>query len=124
MVHPEWGHKEVIRLKDTTRLKGLQSEMVVALDITDSIYLLYSISECWVTSACDGVHEEYSPHYQGRAVDIRTHNVDPAKLATVQLAIQEALGPEFQVILEDKGGLNEHFHVQSGKGGPDSGAPQ
>ena len=114
----------MIRLKPGTKVKDLHSEMVLAIHIVDRIYEANGAFETWVTSALDGIHEDYSPHYLGRAVDFRTHNVDPTKLGGLQLAISEALGAEYQVLLEYKGLPNEHLHVQSDRGGASSGAPQ
>lgn len=71
----------------------------------------------YVTSANDGVHRDRSLHFENRAVDIRTgHLWAPGErwLSSVEAQqltaeIQRAVGPEFDVILED---VPPHIHLE------------
>lgn len=64
-----------------------------------------------VTSICDGAHSSNSLHYRdgkGRAVDFRTrHLPDQGTKEAITQAISEALGPEFDVVLE-----SDHIHCE------------
>jgi len=63
-----------------------------------------------VTSVIDGTHKRGSAHYAGRAVDLRVHNLqDPAK-ARSELA--QALGQDFDCILEAAGTPGAHLHLE------------
>lgn len=66
-----------------------------------------------ITSCIDGVHAKRSRHYELAALDFRSK--DFPDLATKQAwvaAMKAALGPDFDVILEHVGKLNEHFHLE------------
>jgi hypothetical protein len=67
---------------------------------------------CVVTSGRDGKHATNSLHYKDQALDFRTKHVPRARLNDLVSAIREALGPEFDVILESRGKENEHLHVE------------
>jgi hypothetical protein len=64
-----------------------------------------------ITSANDSIHSEKSLHYSGKALDFRTRDFTGDKHALIAL-IRASLGNEFDVLLEDEGGLNEHAHVE------------
>lgn len=67
--------------------------------------------DCIVTSIVDGRHSANSLHYRdgkGRAVDFRTrHLPDQETKEAITRAISDALGPEFDVVLE-----SDHVHVE------------
>jgi UDP-N-acetylenolpyruvoylglucosamine reductase len=60
-----------------------------------------------LTSANDGQHGFGSLHYAGLAVDVRTHHVTANDIEPLADTIREALGPQFDVVLEDT-----HIHVE------------
>lgn len=81
-----------------------------------------------ITSACDGVHGgPLDAHFKGEAFDIRTKSLsEPLRGEVLRLLLlelcdhAEALQPVsigyattlFYAQLEDRGGPNEHIHVQ------------
>lgn len=101
---------EKMVLKEGVHLADLQPQMVLAAVIVHSIYSR-SGCECVITSANDSAHSERSWHYKGRAFDFRTKNYKFDKGALRQ-EIKAALGEDFDVLLEDEGGANEHLHVE------------
>ena len=100
----------MIRWKDSCRFDDLRSVLVLAVLRADTIYLAEGVNECWITSVNDSTHMATSKHYDGRAVDLRTHNVpNPETVANI---LRGALGPQFTVLYEGAGTSNAHIHVQ------------
>lgn len=95
-----------MKLKPGVSAKGIQPEMALGLAICDSIYSKHGI-EMVVTAITDGRHSPGSLHYVGLAADLRTNNVPADKLKTLEVALQDALQAQFDVILE-----SDHFHIE------------
>lgn len=104
------GTKGVMKLKPGVKLKELQPQTVVAMLVVESIYLAHD-TEFVVTSCNDGKHKEDSFHYRGLAIDVRTRNYFEDKQA-LRDEIAQALGEEFDVILESVGTESEHIHIE------------
>ena len=51
--------------------------------------------ELVITSTSEGVHLDFSKHYQHKAIDKRYRNIDPQKVAE----FRELLGPGYDVIV-------------------------
>ncbi len=109
-----------MRLKESVSLKGIQPETVVGMMVADSVYSRLG-AELRITSATDGKHMKGSLHPKGKAFDCGTKGLLPSRLslptplpspAMLQVALQGALGPQWDVVLEDQGGENEHIHVE------------
>jgi hypothetical protein len=65
-----------------------------------------------ITSGNDSGHSKLSWHYEGRALDIRTHHLTlPQKTALIN-ALRAKLGPNYDIILESLGLANEHLHLE------------
>lgn len=65
-----------------------------------------------ITSGIDGKHRTDSLHYSGNAFDFRTNSVSRSDLHQLVHTIQDALGDNFDVLLEHEGRANEHLHVE------------
>lgn len=100
----------MLKLKPEVSLKHLMPQMVMAAIIVDDIYGNHGAS-CTITSGCDSKHGERTLHGQGGALDFRTKDYDDDKEA-LRDEIKAALGDEFDVVLEDLGGPNEHMHIE------------
>lgn len=99
-----------LQLKTGVRLADLSPQIVMAALVVSSIFEKYH-ALCTVTSANDSKHSAKSWHYKGRALDFRTKDFLGDKQA-LHREIQAALGTEFDVLLENLGGIQEHVHVE------------
>lgn len=59
-----------------------------------------------ITSLNDGKHMQGSKHYEGKAMDLRIWGLE-SKLEQVKKELQDALGKDFDVVLE-----GDHFHIE------------
>lgn len=66
-------------------------------------------SEATITSGREGTHSVGSEHYVGHALDWRTKHLPLAMAQTITATIKRALGPDFDVILEDN---PPHLHIE------------
>lgn len=99
-----------MKLKSDVDLRGVQPEAVMGMNIVESCYQDLGL-ELMVTSVKDGKHMATSLHYKGLAFDCRTKGL-PLILDDFVKKLREKLGPQFDVVLEDVGGENEHAHVE------------
>ena len=96
-----------MKIKKGVKLNGLGTEILLAIIIATSVYEAHGI-ELVITSATDSIHGYSSEHYKGDAVDIRTNTIKPeTKKSFITAQIAEALGDEFDVVLE-----SNHLHVE------------
>lgn len=101
----------------TVRFKGLQACMVPALLILKEEFDGLG-KDLWITSCNDGMHKGgpipggvRDPHYEGLALDIRSHDLGPGA-PVIAMKLKVRLDPEYDVLFEDQGKPNEHFHIQ------------
>lgn len=96
-----------MRIKPGVKLEGLRPEALLGAIVVDGVFRLRG-SECIVTSVKDGKHMVGSLHAKGRAFDCRTRQfVNQAMLPVIRGECEEALGEEFDVVLE-----KDHMHVE------------
>lgn len=104
----------MLKLKTGVNPKGVQPELLLAVQIVTQIYKEYGYDTV-ITSLFDGKHGAHTLHQRDgicRAVDFRTkhlHTIDKSLLVRM---IQEALGDSYDVLLEQEGAPNEHLHVE------------
>ncbi len=94
------------KLKPGVRLTGIRPEILFAL-MTDERAYNRAGHELVVTSCVDGKHGRASLHYSGAAVDLRTRDVPADLVQAIVAEIREALGADFDVVLEDT-----HLHIE------------
>lgn len=105
----------MIRLKEGVLLHNpnnpqqtISSVWAVGLPIIDSVFAKYG-SATVITSSFDGVHKPGSLHDVGRALDFRLWYVDAARWDGLTRSLEQALGPEFDVVLERE---KNHIHIE------------
>lgn len=118
-------------LKPGVSLWGLQPAASLATHVVDGVFsrLFGAFVETVITSGADGAHKEGSYHGTGEAFDVRTKSLVGHSKREVAKEVAVALGGsgaekgikpgtfaydggEFDVLLEDLGGPNEHLHVE------------
>lgn len=63
--------------------------------------------QAYITSACEGEHGPGSLHPHGYALDFRIRDIPNAKRPALAEAVSEALGDDYDVVLEPT-----HLHVE------------
>lgn len=101
-----------MRVKPGVKLLGIQAPTVVGMMIADGVYKSYANMDMTVTSVLDGTHKADSLHYKGLAFDARTKNMIGVNMHSLLMEIRTALGNEWDVIYENEGTENEHFHLE------------
>lgn len=94
-------------IKAGVDLRGLQPQMAVAYTIAAVVFWEQAGESCWITSATDSVHGANSLHPKGLALDLRTKHLRSELVHPVFVKLKEALGEQFDVVLED-----DHLHVE------------
>lgn len=94
-------------IKPGVDLRGLCPQMVLAYMIAMQVYTEKAGVPCVITSGSDGKHVPNSLHYKGKALDFRTNNLRPEQVHPVFLALKEALGAQYDTVLE-----SDHVHCE------------
>ena len=109
-------------LKPGATIGGFEQEIKDALMIAGLVWShVLHRGALVVTSGTDSDHGPRSFHYNGLAVDIRSHDLsdeDKTRAAEAMRRILFQFDSRFSFILEDKDQPNEHFHLQFRKGEP------
>lgn len=95
----------MVRIKHDVDLRRIQAPMAVALVVAASVYSELGNVDTLVTSGAEGQHMAGSLHYVGLALDLRLPS--PATVARVVALLKDALGPQYDVVLE-----KDHIHVE------------
>jgi len=96
----------MIKIKHSVNILGVKPETVLAITICDGVMSKYGV-ECVLTSVTDSKHGRGSFHYLGLAFDLRSRDLTAIERNQVLLSLKDALGPEFDVVLE-----SDHFHIE------------
>jgi hypothetical protein len=101
----------VLQFKEGVRVKGLQPQMLLALQVVEEEFAKMGLDTV-VTSANDSEHKDGSKHYEGAAFDFRTkHSGGMGKGLASSIRLRLAhIG--FDVLFEYPGGEAEHIHVE------------
>lgn len=94
-------------IKPGVDLRGLGPQMVLAYVMADRVYHEIAGTACVITSGSDGKHGPNSLHYKGKALDFRTNSLRPEQVHPIFLALTQALGAQYDVVLED-----DHIHCE------------
>lgn len=101
------GNPLRLELKHGVKVGGIAPEMVLAAVVAACVFEDAGV-DCVITSCKDGAHSPKSLHYDGKALDFRTRDLDSPELRKeAARSIATALGPEFDVVDEI-----DHIHVE------------
>lgn len=103
-----------ISFKDSSvKANKIRLEVFQAIATAAEVWENFGADELVVTSLNDGAHRQGSYHYTGDAVDLRSKNLpSSAAKRNARDLLASRLGRDFDVILEDLGGGNEHVHLE------------
>ena len=97
----------MIRIKKGVNISGIQSEMVLGINIAEKIFNKHNV-DLVITSCTDGSHSRGSLHYVGFAIDARSRDItDDNEKINVQAELQDALGNQFDIVIE-----STHYHIE------------
>jgi hypothetical protein len=99
-----------MKLKPGVKFGSSAVAMAAMFTVVSSVYERNG-ADATMTSCNDGTHSAESFHYKDQAADWRTHDYNGDKRA-LRDEIKADLGADFDVILEDEGGDNEHIHTE------------
>lgn len=105
----------MIKLKDSVRPRSLvilaAAGNVHASMVADDVP--GTPPDLVVTSGNDSTHSTHSLHYVNRALDFRARTfAHPGTKRVFMERLRARLGSDYDVILEDENGPNEHFHIE------------
>lgn len=105
----------MIRIKHGVSLRSLSPQLLIAAMVAESLMTRFKV-DLVITSGDEGQHSRGSKHYSGLALDFRTRDLKTHEVKrTVAEALAEALGDEYDVLLEET-----HIHVEYHPKGPRS----
>ena len=96
-----------MRANDDVTLKSLKFEMFSLLHAIDFIFQVDTGQDALISAATNGLHEQYSKHYQGLAVDFDTTGLSDVEIDKVARHILICLPYLVIVRVEDY-----HIHVE------------
>lgn len=88
-----------MQIKSGVRILGLRPEMLLAVIAAESIWQRHDV-ELVITSGIDGKHSVGSFHYNGLGLDFRTNSMSASAAEMAVNELKQALGDDFDVILE------------------------
>lgn len=104
----------MIRIGPKARLQGIRPELILVLSVLDGVLDSFDVHATMIIShGLDGVHSRASCHYNGCALDI-VFAGSIAQGAKQQIfdEFKTGVGQDFDVLFENPGTANEHFHVE------------
>ena len=100
-----------MKIKPGVNVAGLRPEMVLALIAAQRVYGEHDTVPT-ITSALDSKHGRGSLHFAGQALDLRTKDLPAGAAPVIFRQLADALGDQYDVLLEGFGTANEHIHVE------------
>jgi hypothetical protein len=104
--------EDVLRLKPGVQMRSLKPQCLFAMVVADEIFRQHAV-DLVITSIDGDVHSTGSRHWMGVAFDCRTRDLIRKDQKTAHAKLVEALGVDFDVILE-----SDHIHVEWDPKGP------
>ena len=101
-----------IIFKKGVKLSGMTTQCWAAVHVAEGCFDTEGVDTV-VTSINDGKHGRGSKHYIGNAPDLRSKHLPSLAAKKRVLALLKArLTNEFDILLEDIGEPNEHYHIE------------
>lgn len=101
----------MLEFKAGVSIKRLVPQMLLALRVMEDLFNQYGLPTV-ITSGNDGQHMDGSKHYEGAALDFRSHHAPNLAKGIAQAAKSKLQILGFDVIFESPNLPNEHIHVE------------
>lgn len=102
----------MLRVKENVIFRTLRPEIYKIFEVIEDAWSPYGVDPV-ITSAADGIHKRDSFHYRDLAIDLRSKTLPTAEAKVKVLTdLRHELGPEYDVLFENEGEENEHFHLE------------
>lgn len=98
----------LLKLKETVIVPRT---VIIAAAVINAANTL-DLSDMLITSGNDGIHMSHSKHYTDAALDFRTKHLAPEAKHLLLSTAKFRLGRDYDLVLEDENGPNEHLHVE------------
>jgi hypothetical protein len=95
----------MLRIKKGVRIPPASAYATI-VSVAESVYRDHGY-DCIITSGIEGDHGHSSEHFKGDAADFRIRHLDEGDEQIIKHDLTEALGFDFDVVLEDT-----HIHVE------------
>lgn len=96
-----------LSIKGGVKLSILEPQVVLAVMVAKDVYEVLGAEEFVITSVNEGPHKKGSKHFTGQAFDCRIWTLPTDHVDIAATMIQQQLGHEFDVILEET-----HIHIE------------
>lgn len=101
----------MIYIIEGVRFRELRPEIYSIFSTIDEVFKHHGL-ECTITSANDKTHMTNSLHYRNLALDLRSHFIPKGYEQSMVDELQEALGSDYDILLEGLNTPNEHIHLE------------
>lgn len=101
----------MIYIIEGVRFRELRPEIYSIFSTIDEVFKHHGL-ECTITSANDKTHMTNSLHYRNLALDLRSHFIPKGYEQSIVNELQEALGSDYDILLEGLNTPNEHIHLE------------
>lgn len=101
----------MIYIIEGVRFRELRPEIYSIFSTIDEVFKHHGL-ECTITSANDRAHMVNSLHYRNLALDLRSHFIPKGYEQSMVDELQEALGSDYDILLEGLNTPNEHIHLE------------
>ncbi|AYQ58123.1 hypothetical protein [Microviridae sp.] len=100
-----------MKIKESVKIEGISAELVLIIGICEKIYHKINPKyEITITSVTDGKHSRNSLHYVGKALDIRTYDMNKDEKNMFITEVKTVLYNWVDII--DEG---DHIHIEYNK---------
>lgn len=86
-----------MKLKDGVVLSGLRPELKAALPVLEKVFQEQDVEMVITSTTDDSPRRDNPAHREGRAVDMRAHQVNPYMLPLFRQNMEKALGTKWVV---------------------------
>jgi len=96
-----------MRLKNGVIWAQMHPSMEHAWEVCERVTWSLFDRDAVITSGREGTHSETSLHYEGKALDLRTRDLDADEVERYRWELASKLGADYDIVVE-----GSHIHVE------------